>query len=80
MAVVGVVIGVVASLGSRGRSISAWMAMVLAVVEGAMVLRFWFMFRNFFPINGMHRGDVSNRNGYPLGDETWKGQLLEASR
>lgn len=40
----------------------------------------WFMFRNFLPINAMHRGDVSNRNGYPLGDETWKGQLLEASR
>ncbi len=37
-----------------------------------------FMFRNFFPINFMHRSDVENRNGYPLGDETWKGQLLEA--
>jgi radical SAM superfamily enzyme YgiQ (UPF0313 family) len=39
-----------------------------------------FMFRNFFPINAMHRADVSNRNGYPLGDENWKGVLLEASR
>jgi radical SAM superfamily enzyme YgiQ (UPF0313 family) len=38
------------------------------------------MFRNFFPINHMHRADVSNRNGYPLGDETWQGSLLEASR
>ena len=37
-----------------------------------------FMFRNYFPINFMHRADVSKRNGYPLGDETWKGQLLEA--
>lgn len=37
-----------------------------------------FMFRNFFPINIMHRGDVENRNGYPLGDENWNGQLLEA--
>ena len=39
-----------------------------------------FMFRNFFPINSLHRGDVSQRNGYPLGDETWRGTLLEASR
>lgn len=37
-----------------------------------------FMFRNFFPINHMHRADVSNRNGYPLGDETWQGTLIEA--
>lgn len=39
-----------------------------------------FMFRNFWPINAMHRGDVSNRNGYPLGDEHWQGNLLEATR
>jgi len=26
----------------------------------------------------MHRTDISKRNGYPLGDETWQGQLLEA--
>jgi radical SAM superfamily enzyme YgiQ (UPF0313 family) len=38
-----------------------------------------FMFRNFFPINTMHRADVSNRNGYPLGDENWMGHFLEAS-
>lgn len=37
-----------------------------------------FMFRNFFPINHMHRADVSNRNGYPLGDASWRGSLLEA--
>jgi radical SAM superfamily enzyme YgiQ (UPF0313 family) len=37
-----------------------------------------FMFRNYFPINFMHRADVSKRNGYPLGDENWKGKLLEA--
>lgn len=39
-----------------------------------------FMFRNFFPINAMHRSDVNGRNGYPLGDETWQGELLEAMR
>ena len=39
-----------------------------------------FMFRNFFPINAMHRREVRSRNGYPLGDEMWNGQLLEASQ
>lgn len=39
----------------------------------------FFMFRNYFPINMMHRGDISLRNGYPLGDETWQGTLLEVS-
>lgn len=29
----------------------------------------WFMFRNFFPINALHRNEISQRNGYPLGDE-----------
>ena len=37
-----------------------------------------FMLRNYLPINYMHRKDVSNRNGYPLGDENWRGSLLEA--
>jgi radical SAM superfamily enzyme YgiQ (UPF0313 family) len=37
-----------------------------------------FMFRNFFPINVMHRSDVDGRNGYPLGDKNWSGKLLEA--
>lgn len=40
----------------------------------------FFMFSNYFPINMMHRADVSNRNGYPLGDENWTGTLLEAVR
>jgi radical SAM superfamily enzyme YgiQ (UPF0313 family) len=37
-----------------------------------------FMFRNYFPINAMHRNEISLRNGYPLGDEAWRGQFLEA--
>lgn len=36
-----------------------------------------FMSRNYFPINAMHRNEISKRNGYPLGDENWQGQLLE---
>jgi radical SAM superfamily enzyme YgiQ (UPF0313 family) len=35
-----------------------------------------FMWRNFYLINGMHRGDVSLRDYYPLGDEAWQGPLL----
>ena len=39
----------------------------------------FFMYRNYFPINAMHRNEVSLRNGYPLGDETWQGELLEVA-
>ena len=38
-----------------------------------------FMWRNFYLINAMHRGDVSMRDEYPLGDEAWTGQLLSAN-
>jgi radical SAM superfamily enzyme YgiQ (UPF0313 family) len=38
-----------------------------------------FMWRNFYLINAMHRGDVSMRDGFPLGDESWTGPLLEAN-
>ncbi len=38
-----------------------------------------FMWRNFYLINAMHRGDVSLRDYYPLGDESWKGSLLIAN-
>ncbi len=37
-----------------------------------------FMFRNFFLINAMHRADISGRDGYPLGDEGWRGSLIKA--
>lgn len=39
----------------------------------------FFMFRNFFPINLMHRVDVVSRDFYPLGDESWQGPLLPAN-
>jgi radical SAM superfamily enzyme YgiQ (UPF0313 family) len=38
----------------------------------------WFMWRNFYLINGLHRNDVSLRDHYPLGDESWQGQYLLA--
>ena len=37
-----------------------------------------FMFRHFFPINIMHRLEISVRDGLPLGDAAWRGELLEA--
>lgn len=40
----------------------------------------FFMWRNYWLINLMHRTDVGGRNGYPLGDEDWQGELIEAVR
>jgi radical SAM superfamily enzyme YgiQ (UPF0313 family) len=39
--------------------------------------RDFYVFRNFFLVNAMHRNEITKRNGYPLGDETWRGELLE---
>jgi radical SAM superfamily enzyme YgiQ (UPF0313 family) len=36
-----------------------------------------YVFRNFFLVNAMHRNEITQRDGYPLGDETWRGRLLE---
>jgi radical SAM superfamily enzyme YgiQ (UPF0313 family) len=38
-----------------------------------------FMFRNFLPINALHRREISMRNGYPLGDEADTRELLEVA-
>lgn len=38
-----------------------------------------FMWRNFYLINAMHRTDVSQRDHYPLGDESWQGPVLLAN-
>jgi radical SAM superfamily enzyme YgiQ (UPF0313 family) len=39
----------------------------------------WFMWRNFYLINALHRNDVSLRDHYPLGDVTWQGPYLNAN-
>jgi radical SAM superfamily enzyme YgiQ (UPF0313 family) len=39
----------------------------------------WFMWRNFYLINALHRGDVSMRDHYPLGDLSWQGPFLQAN-
>ncbi|UCC31065.1 MAG: B12-binding domain-containing radical SAM protein [Phycisphaerales bacterium] len=38
----------------------------------------FFMLRTFFLVNAMHRADVTNRDGFPLGDESWSGPLIKA--
>jgi radical SAM superfamily enzyme YgiQ (UPF0313 family) len=38
-----------------------------------------FMWRNFYLINALHRADVSQRDGYPLGDEGHRIDLLRAN-
>lgn len=35
--------------------------------------------RNFLPINYMHRAELSKRDGFPLGDPEWRGELLETA-
>ncbi len=37
-----------------------------------------FMLFNFLAINAMHQWDIEGRNGLPLGDESFRGHLLEA--
>ena len=39
-----------------------------------------FMLANYLAINAMHRWDIDGRNGLPLGDEAWRGSLVEADR
>jgi radical SAM superfamily enzyme YgiQ (UPF0313 family) len=39
----------------------------------------FFMWRNFYLINAMHRTDVTMRDHYPLGDESWQGPYLAAN-
>jgi radical SAM superfamily enzyme YgiQ (UPF0313 family) len=36
-----------------------------------------FVLRNFFLVNAMHRNEIGERNGHPLGDASWQGPLLE---
>ena len=33
----------------------------------------------FWVLNLLHRAEVRNRDGFPLGEESWQGQLLEAN-
>lgn len=37
------------------------------------------MMRNFLPINIMHRAELGQRDGFPLGDPDWRGQWREVA-
>jgi radical SAM superfamily enzyme YgiQ (UPF0313 family) len=60
------------------RRFYAWPSILRRSVMGANRTN-GFMFRNFFLINALHRGDVSARDGYPLGDAAWQGTLLKSN-
>jgi len=60
-------------VGAR-RRFYAWKSIMRRSTRHFSDLYVW---RNFFLVNAMHRNEISQRNGYPLGDETWRGQLLE---
>ena len=60
------------------RKFYTWPSILRRSVAGAN-RRNGFMFRNFFLINALHRGDVSARDHYPLGDAAWSGTLLKAN-
>jgi radical SAM superfamily enzyme YgiQ (UPF0313 family) len=60
------------------RSFYTWRSMVRRAFDPVNRSDF-FMLRNFFLINGMHRVEVSTRDQFPLGDPLWKGQLLSAA-
>ena len=38
------------------------------------------LLRNFLPVNLLHGREIDKRNGHPLGDERWRGPLIEASQ
>jgi radical SAM superfamily enzyme YgiQ (UPF0313 family) len=59
------------------RAFYSWSSILRRGLDGVN-RRDRFMFRNFFPINGMLRVDTLRRDGFPLGDESWTGQLLRA--
>jgi hypothetical protein len=40
--------------------------------------REWFMWAQFFPINLLFRAEVTQRVGFPLGDEAYTGPLCKA--
>ncbi len=68
-------IDIVMKDGKR-RSFYGWPSILKRVLDNRSD---FFMLRNYLPINLMHRQDVSRRNGYPLGDETWSGRMAESA-
>jgi radical SAM superfamily enzyme YgiQ (UPF0313 family) len=59
------------------RSFYSWSSILARSLDPANRATF-FMFRNYFAINALHRADVSGRNHFPLGVEGFQGPLLRA--
>lgn len=61
------------------RSFYGWCS-ILYRANQAVNLRSPWMMLNFLAINAMHQRDVEGRNGLPLGDQNWRGELVKARR
>lgn len=61
------------------RSFYSWPSILYRAWQGVNLRSPWMMF-NFLVINAMHQRDIEGRNGLPLGDENWHGDLLKAER
>jgi radical SAM superfamily enzyme YgiQ (UPF0313 family) len=58
------------------RSFYSWPSILYRAAQGVNFRSPWMML-NFLVINAMHQRDVEGRNGLPLGDQDWHGQLLK---
>ena len=54
------------------RAFFSWPSMVRRSVDAGSQQR------NFWAVNLLHRAELGLRDGHPLGDESWSGQLLKA--
>jgi radical SAM superfamily enzyme YgiQ (UPF0313 family) len=61
------------------RSFYCWSSILDRAVQGVNLRSPWMML-NFLIINAMHQRDVEGRNGLPLGDQNWHGELRKAQR
>ena len=59
------------------RSFYSW-GSILQRANQAVNWRSPWMMLNFLIINAMHQRDVEGRNGLPLGDDNWHGEVLKA--
>jgi radical SAM superfamily enzyme YgiQ (UPF0313 family) len=65
-------------LGAR-RAFYRWASVLRRSLDFQVNARGAFMWANFFVINALMRREVAQRAGYPLGDESYRGPLLEAT-
>jgi radical SAM superfamily enzyme YgiQ (UPF0313 family) len=61
------------------RAFFSWGSIFRRSLDFSVNSRNFFMWFNFFGINGLMRREVLQRAGYPLGDETFDGPLLKTA-